>query len=132
MGDRVTYVFEQKYSHPIFLYGHWAGENMMANLADAIVFAWDRIQMEDEPYATRQMISHLIGDDWKMETGWGLTTYYCDSEHSVPVISVRDKTVKLLPNVNWPSEKFDINADPKFVMDLDSFVKKFSKSLTFA
>ena len=129
MGDRVTYVFEQKYSHPIFLYGHWAGENMMANLADAIVFAWDRIQMEDEPYATRQMISHLIGDDWKMETGWGLTTYYCDSEHSVPVISVRDKTVKLLPQPAGFSDKFDINAEPKFTMSLQQFLDKFAKVL---
>ena len=132
MGDRVTYVFEQKYSHPIFLYGHWAGHNMMANLADAIQFAMPRIQMEDEPYATRMMISHLIGSEWAHETGWGLSTYYCDSEHSVPVISVRDKTVKLLPQPAGFSDKFDINADPKFVMDLDSFVKKFSKSLTFA
>ena len=129
MGDRVTYVFEQKYSHPIFLYGHWAGENMMANLADAIVFAWDRIQMEDEPYATRQMISHLIGDDWGQEYGWGLSTYYCDSEHSVPVISVIDRTVKLLPQPAGFSDKFDINAEPKFTMSLQQFLDKFAKVL---
>lgn len=129
MGDRVTYVFEQNNAHPIFLYGHWAGENMMANLADAIVFAWDRIQMDDEPYATRQMISHLIGDEWTQETGWGLTTYFCDSNHSIPVINVHNKTVRLLPNVNWPSEKFDINTEPKFVMTMQQFLDKFAKVL---
>jgi hypothetical protein len=127
MGDRVTYVFDQNNASPIFLYGHWAGHNMMANLADAIVFAWDRIQMDDEPYATRQMISHLIGDEWTQETGWGLTTYFCESEHSIPVINVHNKTVKLLPN-HWGA-KFDINAEPKFTMSMQQFLDKFAKVL---
>ena len=124
MGDRVTYVFEQNNTSPIFLYGHWAGENMMARLADAIVFAWDRIQMKDEPYATRMMISHLIGDEWTQETGWGITTYFCESEHSIPVINVRNKTVKLLPLHPW-TQTFDINAEPKFTMSMRQFLDKF-------
>ena len=128
MGDRVTYVFDQNNTSPIFLYGHWAGHNMMANLADAIVFAWDRIQMDDEPYATRQMISHLIGDEWTQETGWGLTTYFCESEHSIPVINVHNKTVKLLPLHPW-TQTFDINAEPKFTMSMQQFLDKFAKVL---
>ena len=127
MGDRATFVFDQENSNPIFLYGHWAGEGMMAALADAIVFAWDRIQMDDEPYATRMMISHLIGDEWTQETGWGISTYFCDSEHSVPVINVHRKTVKLIPH-SW-DKKFDINAEPKFVMGFQQFLDKFAKVL---
>ena len=128
MGDRATFVFEQKDGNAIYLYGHWAGEGMMATLADAMVFAWDRIQMDDEPYATRMMISNIIDVEWKQETGWGLSTYYCDSEHSVPVINVIDKTVRLLPCPGYGGE-FDINAEPKFTMSLQQFLDKFAKVL---
>lgn len=128
MGDRATFVFEQKNASPIFLYGHWAGADMMATLADAIVAAWYRIEMEDEPYATRIMISNIIDVEWKQETGWGLSTYFCDSEHSVPVINVIDKTVRLLPCPGY-ADKFDINAEPKFTMSLQQFLDKFAKVL---
>ena len=127
MGDRATFVFEQKDGNAIYLYGHWAGEGMMATLADAMVFAWDRIQMDDEPYATRMMISHIIDVEWNQEYSWGLSTYFCDSEHSVPVVNFQTKTVRLLP-YNWTSN-FDINAEPKFTMSFQQFLDKFAKVL---
>lgn len=127
MGDRATFVFEQKDGNAIYLYGHWAGEGMMATLADAMVFAWDRIQMDDEPYATRMMISNIIDVEWNQEYSWGLSTYFCDSEHSVPVVNFQTKTVRLLP-YDWNST-FDINAEPKFVMGFQQFLDKFAKVL---
>ena len=126
MGDRATFVFEQEDGNAIYLYGHWAGEGMMANLATAIDKA--SVRWSDEPYATRICISQMIGNEWNQETGWGLSTYFCDSEHSVPVVNWKDQTVKLIPH-SW-DKKFDMNAEPKFVMSFDSFVKKFSRSLT--
>lgn len=127
MGDRATFVIEQTPESTLYLYGHWAGEGMMANLAYALDAASPRIAMDDPAYSARIIISYLIGDQWRNETGWGLTTYFCDSEHSVPVVNLSDKTVRLLPH-EWDT-KFDLSAKPKFTMTIDQFVKKFSKTL---
>ena len=126
MGDRATFVFEQEDGNAIYLYGHWAGEGMMANLATAIDKA--SVRWSDESYATRICISQMIGNEWNQETGWGLSTYFCDSEHSVPVVNWKDQTVRLMPH-SW-DKKFDMSVDPKFVMSFDSFVNKFAKVLT--
>ena len=128
MGDRATFVFEQSDGNAIYLYGHWAGEGMMNNLATAIDKA--SVRWSDETYATRIAISQIIGDQWNQELSWGISTYFCDSEHSVPVVNWTKQTVRLLPH-SW-DKKFDMNADPKFVMSFDSFVKKFAKVLTNA
>jgi len=128
MGDRATFVIEQNEDSTLYLYGHWAGDDMMDNLAKALEAASPRIQMDDEVYAARIIISYLIGDEWRSETGWGLSTYYCDSEHSVPVVNLMNKTVRLLPRPAW-GERFDINAEPKFTMSIDSFINKFAKQL---
>ena len=127
MGDRATFIFEQSDGNAIYLYGHWSGEGMMATLADALIAAWDRIQMDDEPYATRIAISNIIGNEWTNDTGWGLSTYFCDSEHSVPVVNFQNKTVRLIPH-SWV-DKFDINREPKFTMKFQQFLDKFAKVL---
>ena len=128
MGDRATFVIEQGDESAIYVYGHWAGEGMMDNLAYALTAAHSRIFMDDEVYASRIIISNLIGEDWRSETGWGISTYFCDSEHSVPIVNLRHKTVRLVTH-SW-SESFDINAEPKFIMSIDNFINKFAKSLT--
>lgn len=129
MGDRATFVIEQrgegKEVVPLYLYGHWAGHNMMANLSDALIAAHDRILMDDQVYATRIIISNLIGEDWRSETGWGISPYFCDSEHSVPVVNLNTQMVRLLPH-KWDT-KFDINATPKFTMSIQAFIDKFAK-----
>lgn len=125
MGDRATFVFEQSDGNAIYLYGHWAGWEMMSRLSDALFAAYPR--WNDEAYATRIAISTMIGDEWSQETGWGITTYFCDSEHSVPVVNFQTKTVKLIPH-GW-SDQFDINAEPKFVMGFQQFLDKFAKVL---
>jgi len=126
VGDRATFVFEQEDGNAIYLYGHWAGEGMLNTLATAIETA--RPRWNDESYATRIAVSTIIDNEWKQETGWGLTTYFCDSEHSVPVVSFKTQTVRLLPHSF--DIKFDIDAKPKFVMQFDSFINKFAKYLT--
>jgi hypothetical protein len=129
MGDRATFVFEQGDANSaIYLYGHWAGDGMMNTLATAIAKA--RPRWDDETYATRIVISQIIGNEWADETGWGISTYFCDSEHSVPVVNFQTQTIKLIPN-SWDI-KFDINAEPKFIMPLEAFINKFAKHLTAA
>ena len=85
MGDRANFVFVQPNGESIVLYGHWAGHNMLSKLADAVIAA--RPRWNDPSYATRIAISHLIGDQWSMETGWGLQVNSIgDNEHKIPVV----------------------------------------------
>ena len=94
MGDRANFGFRDSKGDTVYLYGHWAGHNMLANLAEAVSAAEPRWQ--DESYATRIAISNLIGDDWAHETGWGLSVdRILDNEHKIPVINWTDKTFTL-------------------------------------
>lgn len=129
MGDRAGFAIEQNYgTETIHLYGHWAGDGMMSNLANALTAALPRIEMRDEAYSARIIISNLIGDEWRAEAGWGIATSFMDSEHSVPVVNLTDKTVRLIEH--RVGGAFDINTKPKFVMSIDAFIKKFAKTLT--
>jgi hypothetical protein len=121
MGDRANFVFEQHNGDRIFLYGHNAGHNMLANLATAIEAA--RPRWSDEVYATRIAISQMLGDHWKSpyaELGWGISTYLTDNEHSIPVVNWTKGTVTLYD---------ESLVSQKFSMSLDVFVTKFSKTL---
>ena len=94
MGNRANFGFKTN-GHTLYLYGHWAGENMLGNLANALEVA--RPRWTDPSYATRITVSQMIGDDWNQELGWGLTVdELCDNEHKVPVVDFDKGTVTLL------------------------------------
>lgn len=77
MGDRYCVGFtgfdddgqDSKHSR-VWLYAHWGGGDRYRDIADAISLATPR--HGDATYATRIAISHLVGDSWKAETGWGI------------------------------------------------------------
>lgn len=117
MGDRANFGFRQSNENIIFLYGHWAGHNMLAQLANAVQAAEPRWQ--DESYATRISISRLIGEGWTSETGWGLSVnQILDNEHKIPVI-------------DWANQTFTLyEEDLKtvvFSLSLAAFVDKYSR-----
>ena len=117
MGDRANFGFKQSDGNTIFLYGHWAGHEMLANLASAVSAAEPRWQ--DESYATRIAISNLIGEDWKSETGWGLSVNrILDNEHKVPVIDWAEQTFTLMEE--------DLQT-VVFSLSLDKFCTKYSQ-----
>ena len=94
MGDRANFGFRQSNENVVFLYGHWAGHGMLEKLADAVVAA--RPRWTDESYATRIAISHLVGQEWNSETGWGIyVNEIGDNEHKVPVIDWNNQTFTL-------------------------------------
>jgi hypothetical protein len=73
MGARVNFVFKTELDKPnIVLYSHWGETTWRFDLAMAIERANPRLKMGDVPYATRIMISSLIGNDWESETGYGI------------------------------------------------------------
>lgn len=116
MGDRANFGFRDRKGDTVYLYGHWAGYNMLANLAGAVQTA--RPRWTDESYATRICISQLIGNDWNHETGWGITVNeLADNEHKIPVIDWSKQTFTLLEE--------DLQT-VVFSTDLTTFVNKYS------
>ena len=117
MGDRANFGFRQNNGDTLYLYGHWAGHEMLANLASAVSAAESRWQ--DSSYATRIAISNLIGDEWAQTTGWGLSINRIeDNEHKVPVI-------------NWDAKTFTLYEEDLttvvYSSTLAEFVEKYSR-----
>lgn len=128
MGDRANFGFVQSNGETIVLYGHWAGHNMLGRLADAVIAA--RPRWTDESYATRIAISQLIGDQWNMETGWGLAVNsILDNEHKIPIIDWTQQTFSLHEEADFRDETNKIRGmknEAIFVMDLSTFCEKYA------
>ena len=72
MGDRhVVGMRSHEGGETLYLYSHWGGEDQERTIALAIARANGR--WHDEAYANRIFISHIIGNDWDKETGYGLS-----------------------------------------------------------
>ncbi len=132
MGDRANFGFKQSNGETIVLYGHWAGFNMLANLAEAVLAAESR--WDDESYATRIAVSHLVGDQWKDTTGWGLSVNtILDNEHKIALIDWANKTFSLHEEAPWSeSTEYKVRGmsdEPIFTLSLQDFVKKYSRVL---
>lgn len=126
MGDRANFGFKQSNGETIVLYGHWAGYSMLKNLALAVETA--RPRWTDEAYATRIVISQLIGDNWNSETGWGLSVNtILDNEHKIPIIDWRTQTFSLHEEVPFEEETKvrGMLEEPIFTMELSAFVDKY-------
>lgn len=131
MGDRANFGFKQSNGDTIVLYGHWAGYEMLAKLAQAVEIAEQR--WTDESYATRIVISNLIGDEWTSLTGWGLAVnQILDNEHKIPVIDWRSGTMSLHEETSWEEDTkvSGMLDEPIFTMPLQAFVDKYSKVLS--
>ena len=130
MGNRANFVFVQPSGDSIVLYGHWGGHEMLHNLADAVEKA--RGRWEDVSYATRIAISQLIGDQWDMETGWGLhINEIGDNEHKIPVIDFSQKLFSLHSEDsfgNVSNKVRGVSNEPIFVMDLNDFCIKYAEA----
>jgi hypothetical protein len=119
MGDRANFGFRDSKGDTVYLYGHWAGYNMLANLADAVTAAESR--WTDESYATRICISHLVGNEWDKTTGWGISVNrILDNEHKVPVIDWTEQTFTLYEE--------DLST-VVFSLSLHNFCTKYSQSV---
>ena len=79
MGARTVWKFRTGEDTAIHLYAHWGGSDKLRATAEAIARAKSR--WSDETYATRIMISTIIGDDWLSETGYGIWAGWLDEEY---------------------------------------------------
>jgi hypothetical protein len=126
MGDRANFGLRQVDGNTIFIYGHWAGEGMLARFANALDHVQNLGRIDDQAYANRIIISQLIGEAWSGEYGWGITVnYLTDNEHKVPVFDFADRTVTLY-DYSW---KAGILTDNIVTFSLDEFIRKYAKTL---
>ena len=77
MGARVNFIFKEDEtaigepaSPSVVLYSHWGADTWEVDLACALSVAEPR--WDDPSYATRIVISNLIGEQWKSLTGFGI------------------------------------------------------------
>jgi hypothetical protein len=121
MGNRVVVGFQNQVDEPIiYLYQHWGNETKEA-LADAIAHAEGR--WSDPSYATRIVISRLIGDDWSQNLGFGIS-----------VNSFAYPDYETIQVVEWESglvttRKTDDPKEILFSETIESFVKRFYLAL---
>jgi hypothetical protein len=132
MGDRANFGFRQSNGETIVLYGHWAGFDMLSNLAEAVLVAKPR--WTDESYATRICISQLVGEQWNQETGWGLSVNsILDNEHKIPLIDWSSQTFSLHEEAPWSeSTEYKVRGmldEPIFKLTLEEFTQKYAKVL---
>lgn len=98
MGARVHFVFKQDESGKnVTLYSHWGADSWEIDLAYALEKAQPR--WDDPTYATRIVVSQLVGDQWQSETGFGLYVTDDTSEFwdEVVIIDFVKKTVNDRP-----------------------------------
>jgi hypothetical protein len=96
MGDRIVFSIKQDKELSVNLYSHWGGYDRFINLARALSAAEPR--WNDGSYATRIIVSQLIGDQWADETGFGLwasnESGMYGGDHPDIVIDLVNKTVE--------------------------------------
>jgi len=126
MGDRANFGIRQNDGNTIFVYGHWAGHEMLARFAHALDHAQNFGRINDPAYGTRIIISQLIGDDWSGDLGWGITVnHLADNEHKVPVFDFALQTVTLY-DYDW---KAGVLTDIIVEFTLNEFIRKYAKTL---
>jgi len=125
MGDRSNFGLLQIDGNTIFVYGHLAGETMLATFANALDACGARAP-HDEAYANRIIISQLVGHAWAGNLGWGVSINYLpDNEHKVPVYDFSDDTVTLYDYTWNPSEL----TDKIISFTREEFINKYAKTM---
>jgi hypothetical protein len=126
MGDRANFGLRQVDGNTIFVYGHWAGEGMLAKFANALDYTQNVGRIDDQAYANRIIISQLVGESWSGDLGWGVTVnYLADNEHKVPVYDFAFQTVTLY-DYDWKS---GVLTDIIVEFSLNEFIRKYAKTL---
>ena len=120
IGDRANFGIRQADGNTIFVYGHWAGEGMLARFANALDYTQNVGRIDDPAYGTRIIISQLIGEGWSSDLGWGITVnYLADNEHKVPVFDLALQEVSLY-DYDW---KAGVLTDRIVTFSLNDFIR---------
>lgn len=119
MGDRANFGLKQYDGSTLYIYGHWAGEGMLATFARALDRASRAGRLPgDEAYANRIIISEIV-DRPDLDTGWGVTlNYVSDNEHPIPVYDYSTDTVSEY-DYDWQT---GIASEPGITVKREDFI----------
>jgi hypothetical protein len=95
MGDRVVFQIDSGAGNSICLYSHWGGSTALDTVQRALAKAMPRIDMADYEYATRIIVSSIVGGDWDSELGYGLYAGPDNSGEELYVIDLVRRNVTL-------------------------------------
>jgi len=91
MGDRgVIKVYQGKGRQPVCLYTHWCGDEIYGFLKRSLA---RRERWEDKAYLTRIIFCEMIKGHEDDTTGFGISTYIPDNEHTVLGVNPDKKLV---------------------------------------
>ena len=106
---------------------------MLSKLADAVIKA--RPRWNDPAYATRIAISSIIGDQWNMETGFGLhVNEISDNEHKIAIVDWDQQTFSLHEEDDFRNTDNKVRGMKNaaiFTMDLTTFCEKYAMEELF-
>lgn len=105
MGDRANVAFkcDSDSDQHIFFYTHWGGHELPKDLQDALRIA--RPRWGDDSYCCRIILSNLIPDH-ASETGSGISLDVMDNEHSVFVVDLPKREIRLC---SFDHDKWKVN-----------------------
>jgi len=83
MGARTVFEVKDR-EGSIFLYSHWGGESKLETAIQALAYAQPR--WTDTTYGMRIFISRVIGEDWSLETGYGISAKNVFEEGYEPMV----------------------------------------------
>lgn len=96
MGERVVFGIRTSDNDEtvLYLYSHWGGHTAKMDLANALARAMDRINMNDDDYATMIIVNQIVGGEWDSDTGYGLSVgTYATPDHGLWEVDLRSKRV---------------------------------------
>lgn len=130
MGDRAVAGFKANSKTPtMFLYQHHSGEGQNQWFAEALEAA--RPRWTDDTYASRIMVSHLVGNEWTSETGFGLyvggTAHGADYNY-ILVANFETQMVEICDNDNSDDVLAEI-AFEDYISNYDVFVPNSTMEL---
>jgi len=92
MGDRGNIAIVHGKKEQVWLYSHWGGSDLPNRLKKGLDAG--RGRWNDDSYLTKIIIGHVVPpDNWKEETGYGISTRLQDNEHEILVVDIPNQRV---------------------------------------
>lgn len=86
MGDRSNIKVTYEDGNSVYLYSHWDGSRNIDIVREAVALGQ---RIGDSAYFTRILFGKMIEGDPHGTTGYGISTFMPDNDHSNPIVHVR-------------------------------------------
>lgn len=90
------------------MYTHWGGSYIPLQLQEALKKRW---RWDDPAYLARIIYDTLVDDEFKQETGYGISPYICDNEHPIVYVDMSKQMVTINGNIWTFQEYIDASED---------------------